>query len=132
MRRVSRSTASQSHPLRARRPTKVHIPSSSSRGRRRTDRTLGALTPAFFRQLGYCHPGHARQAHDGPLRDAIGEQGLNLGVAGGAGRGGGREIALVITGPAAVLGPSTGVPFLRIWSPPHLPQAFISLITPLD
>ena len=83
-RRVSRSTASHSHtsqphltatpcgPCSPRTTTTRQTPTAGDGARaRRAARSRRGL---FFRQLRHRHPRHARQAHDRPLRNALGQQ----------------------------------------------------------
>ena len=111
MRRLARSTASQSQTLRRRWPTKVHISSSSSAshswrwaffGRKRGKG--GRAACAFFYQFGHRHARHAGCTRNAALRVALDQELFHLPVANGSRRRCWLKPGLVPAGFALVLG----------------------------
>ena len=112
MRRLARSTASQSHTLRRRRPTNVYISSSSSSsharrwaffGRRRGKG--GEACWAFFCcQFGHRHARDVGGPHDAALGIAFNQQLFHLRATGGPFGGRRPQVGLMATCFALVLG----------------------------
>ena len=111
MRRLARSTASQSQTLSRRWPTNVPISSSSSAshswgwaffGRRRGKG--GRAAYAFFYQFGHRHARHAGHAHNAALGIALDQQLFHLRVANGPRHRRRHQAGRVATRRALVLG----------------------------
>jgi len=103
MRRVCRSTASQSQTLRFLCPTNVHISSSSStRGRLGLDRS-GGVACAFFCQFDNGRTRDAGQADNGALRNPFEQQRGDLRIRHRFAGGGGRKHGLVTAGGTLIL-----------------------------
>ena len=110
MRRLARSTASQSQTLCFFRPTKVHISSSSRAsqsffcaflGRKRG--SSGKAACAFFYPTGNRDPRNPGHAGNAALRIALAQQFVDLGILHRFRHGGGREAGLVAAALALIL-----------------------------
>lgn len=115
-RRLARSTANHSQTLRRLRPTNVYISSSSRASQRfccaffdRRRGSAGLACCAFFCQFGHGHARHAGYPHDASLRIALGQQRLDLALAGGPLGGGGHKTGLVPAPVTAVASMPTAV-----------------------
>ena len=111
MRRLARSTASQSQTFRRRWPTNVHISSNSSAshsffcsflGRKRG--SGGEAACAFFYPAGNRHPRHARHAGNTALRIALAQQLVHLRILDRFSHGSGGKTSLVPAAFALVFG----------------------------